>query len=164
MSERDRRALALAHAFGLDLRSPPVPAGAYAPSIRHGNVVYLSGQIPKIGNETVYSGTVGSDISVSQAQEAAKLCALRLLGALISAHGSLDHVDAILRLTVFVQSAPGFDLHSVVADGASALLADVLRCDKGHARTAVGILTLPKNASVEIDMIVALKPDATAVR
>lgn len=157
-TNRDSKAKALAAAVGLDLTVPAVPGGAYTPAVRHGDTAYLSGQIPKIGERIACLGPVGTEVTADQAKEAARLCALRLLGVLISTYGSLDAVHSVVRLNVFVQSAPGFDRHSEVADGASGVLASVLQCEVGHARTAVGVLSLPRNASVEVDMTVALEP------
>ncbi|MEJ8852877.1 RidA family protein [Variovorax rhizosphaerae] len=155
-SQRDARVREFAAAVGLDLVSPPVPGGAYSPVVSHGDTAYLAGQVAKIGNRILLAGAVGSAVTVAEAKEAAKVCALRLLGALIDAFGSLDLVSKVLRVNVFVQSAPGFDRHSEVADGAWKLLSDVLQCEVGHARTAVGVVSLPRNASVEVDMTVAL--------
>ncbi|SDE96420.1 Enamine deaminase RidA, house cleaning of reactive enamine intermediates, YjgF/YER057c/UK114 family [Variovorax sp. CF079] len=159
LGERDAKAIELAAMVGLDLTSAPIPGGAYSPAVLDGSMAYLSGQIPKIGGRVASLGPVGSEVTPAQAKEAAKVCALRLLGVLMTTFGSLDAVESVVRLNVFVQSAPGFDRHSEVADGASELLAKVLQCEKGHARTAVGVLSLPKNASVEIDMTVAVKQD-----
>jgi enamine deaminase RidA (YjgF/YER057c/UK114 family) len=154
---RDTRALALAAEIGLDLHAPTMPGGAYTPLVAHNETAYLSGQIPKIGDNVVTLGVVGTAVTTEQAKNGAKVCALRLLGILMGKYGTLDRVERIVRLNVFVQSAPGFDRHSQVADGASEVLAEVLECEVGHARTAVGVLSLPKNASVEIDMTAILK-------
>lgn len=154
--DRNTAAHELAATVGLDLTAPPVPGGAYTPAVRHGDTVYLSGQIPKIGERIACVGSVGAEVTPSQAKDAAKICALRLLGVLMSTYGSLDVVAKVVRLNVFVQSSQAFEQHSQVADGASEVLANVLQCEVGHARTAVGVLSLPKNASVEVDMTVAL--------
>ncbi len=158
MTSKDRNARVneLAATVGLDLTAPLVPGGAYVPVVRHGDTAYLSGQIPKVGERIAYLGSVGSDVTINQAKNAAKICALRLLGVLLSTYGTLDVVASVVRLNVFIQSAPGFDRHSEVADGASEALASVLQCELGHPRTAVGVFSLPKNASVEVDMTVAL--------
>lgn len=89
-TDRNTRATALAATVGLDLTAPPVPVGAYTPAVRHGDTVHLSGQIPKIGDHIASLGPVGSEVTPGQAKEAARICALRLLGVIISIYGSLD--------------------------------------------------------------------------
>ncbi|KAF1009911.1 MAG: hypothetical protein GAK32_01814 [Pseudomonas fluorescens] len=98
-------------------------------------------------------GKVGESLDLAQAQIAAGVSALRCLGLLKQALGSLDQVKSILRITVYVRSAEDFDLQSEVANGASDLLAEILGAAGAHTRTSVGVLQLPKLAAVEIDMI-----------
>jgi len=160
--ERDTLAAELAREVGLDLELPAVPGGAYAPFFRDGNILYLSGQVPKVGNEVVFTGPVGSAISIDQSKEAARVCALRLLGVLKQACGTLERVESVARLNVFVQSTPGFDKHSEVADSASKVLKDILQCEVMPARTAVGVLSLPRNASVEIDLVAIVRQGGPA--
>jgi len=82
---------------------------------------------------------------------------LRLLGVIHSRYGSLAVVGQVIRLNVYLQAVSGFQRHSEVADGASAQLAEILQCNAGHARTAIGVMSLPRGASVEIDMTVRLR-------
>jgi enamine deaminase RidA (YjgF/YER057c/UK114 family) len=118
--------------------------------------VFVSGQIPRVGNEVVVIGSVGADVSVTQAQLAAKVCTMRALALLRQTLGSLESISRILRVTVFVQSAPGFTQQSEVADGASEVLRSVLGEAGVHTRTSVGVVQLPKNAAVELDLIAAV--------
>jgi enamine deaminase RidA (YjgF/YER057c/UK114 family) len=130
--------------------------GNYASAVRHESHIYISGQIPRVGDTVVVVGRVGAEVSVPQAQLAAKVCAMRALALLRQSLGSLDQVHKILRITVFVQSAQGFTQHSEVADGASEVLYAVLGDAGVHTRTSVGVYQLPKNASVELDLIAAV--------
>ena len=149
----DRRfsdaAATLGHAFDGEIRV----GGNYVSVVRDGTTLYVSGQVPRVGSEVVVMGSVGGDVSLAQAQGAARICAMRALAILQRELGSLDKVRQVLRITVFVQSASGFTQQSEVADGASELLHAVLGERGRHARTSVGVFQLPKNASVEIDFI-----------
>jgi enamine deaminase RidA (YjgF/YER057c/UK114 family) len=133
--------------------------GNYVPLIRDGDTLYLSGQIPRVGDSVVVTGAAGSTVSLPEAQRAARVCVMRALALLARALGSLDQVRAVPRITVYVQSAPDFTQHSEVADGASELLFDILGPAGAHTRTSVGVLQLPKNATVELDMIACAMPN-----
>ncbi|MDB5763861.1 MAG: endoribonuclease [Herminiimonas sp.] len=130
--------------------------GNYVPIVGNGNEIYISGQIPRVGNTVVVTGRVGQDASLDDGRLAAKICAMRALALLRQSLGSLDRVKKILRMTVYVQSASDFTQQSEVADGASELLYSIFSSAGQHTRTSVGVFQLPKNASVEIDMIVAV--------
>ena len=127
--------------------------GNYTPLVRDGNHLYISGQIPRVGDAIVLPGKVGASLTVAQAQIAAGISALRCLGLLKQALGSLDQVKAIPRITVYVRSAEDFDQQSEVANGASDLLHEILGAAGAHTRTSVGVMQLPKSAAVEVDMI-----------
>ncbi|MGY1954416.1 RidA family protein [Pseudomonas pergaminensis] len=127
--------------------------GNYTPLVRDANHLYISGQIPRVGDAIVLPGKVGDTLTLAQAQIAAGISALRCLGLLKQALGSLDQVKAILRITVYVRSAEGFDQQSEVANGASDLLHEILGAAGVHTRTSIGVMQLPKSAAVEIDMI-----------
>lgn len=134
--------------------------GNYVPLVRDGQVVYLSGQIPRVGDVVVVQGRAGETVSLGQAQLAAKVCVMRALALLQRALGSLDQVRSVLRITVYVQSAADFTQQSEVADGASALLFSILGDAGAHTRTSVGVQQLPKNATVEVDLIAAVRDGA----
>jgi enamine deaminase RidA (YjgF/YER057c/UK114 family) len=128
--------------------------GNYVALARDGRHVYVSGQVPRVGSEVVVTGRAGGDVTLAQAQFAAQVCALRALALLQRSLGSLDPVRAILKVNVFTQAADGFTQLSEVADAASALLHEVLGPQAGaHARTSVGVFQLPKNATVELDLV-----------
>ncbi|MBD8093551.1 RidA family protein [Pseudomonas fluorescens] len=127
--------------------------GNYTPLVRDGNHLYISGQIPRVGDTLMLPGKVGESLTLAQAQIAAGISALRCLGLLKQALGSLDQVKTIARITVYVRSAEDFDQQSEVANGASDLFHEILGAAGVHTRTSVGVMQLPKSAAVEIDMI-----------
>jgi enamine deaminase RidA (YjgF/YER057c/UK114 family) len=151
----DRRfaeaATALGHAFDGELKI----GGNYLPVLRYGSTVYVSGQVPRAGSSVLVTGRVGEQVSLAQAQWGARICAMRALALLKRELGSLDQVRQILRVTVFTQSAQGFTQRSEVADAAAELLQSVLGPAGAHTRTSVGVFQLPKDASVELDLIAA---------
>lgn len=130
--------------------------GNYVPLLRDGHIIYLSGQVPRVGTEVVVTGRAGADVSLVEAQRAAKICVLRALALLQRELGSLEPLRQILRLTVYVQCTQDYTQQSQVADGASGLLYSILDAAGAHTRTAVGVLQLPKNATVELDLIAAV--------
>jgi len=143
----------LGYSFDGELRV----GGDYVPLVRDDQVVYVSGQVPRVGDSLVVTGRVGDDVGLEQAQRAAQVCAIRALVLLQRELGSLDEVRQILRITVYVQSAAQFTQHSEVADAASQLLHRVLERAGTHTRTSVGVFQLPKNASVELDLIASVR-------
>lgn len=150
---RDTRFAAVQAELGYSFDGEIKIGGNYVPVVQHGDQVFVSGQIPRVGSTVVVTGRVGSETSVLQAQLAAKICAMRALALLRQSLGSLDRVKHILRITVFVQSAQDFTQQSEVADAASEVLYAVLGPAGAHTRTSVGVVQLPKSASVEIDLI-----------
>ncbi|MFK3605698.1 MAG: RidA family protein [Pseudomonas fluorescens] len=127
--------------------------GNYTPLVRDGNHLYISGQIPRVGDTIVLPGKVGESLTLAQAQIAASISALRCLGLLKQTLGSLDQVKAIPRIAVYVRSAEDFDQQSEVANAASDLLHEILGAAGAHTRTSVGVMQLPKSAAVEIEML-----------
>lgn len=155
----DERFKQTAEGLGYRLDGEIRIGGNYLPWVRDGEQIYISGQIPRVGNTVVCTGAAGTDVDLSQAQRAAKICVLRALALLQRELGSLEQVKAIPRITVFVQSAANFTQQSEVADGASKVLFHVLGQVGAHARTSVGVIQLPKNATVEIDLIASVRED-----
>lgn len=143
---------ALSHSFAGEIKI----GGNYVSVVRHDNQVFVSGQIPRVGDTVVVTGRVGAEVSLTQAQYAAKVCTMRALALLRQELGSLDRVARILRITVFVKCTEDFSQQSEVADGASEVLYSVLGAAGVHTRTSVGVYQLPKNAPVEIDLIAAV--------
>jgi enamine deaminase RidA (YjgF/YER057c/UK114 family) len=116
--------------------------------------IYIAGQLPYVKGELPGQGVVGRDVSVSQAQELARLAALNALSVAAAAVGELEGVR-VVQMLVFVASTPEFGEQSTVADAASELLLTVLGDNGRHARTAIGVAGLPRNSPVEIQMVCA---------
>jgi enamine deaminase RidA (YjgF/YER057c/UK114 family) len=127
--------------------------GNYVPLVRHEDQIYISGQIPRVGDTVVVTGRAGADVTLEQAQRGAKISALRAIALLQRSLGSLDKVSRVLRMTLFVQCTDSFTQQSEVADGASELLFYVFGEAGAHTRSSVGVYQLPKNATVEMDLI-----------
>ena len=142
--------------LGITLSNPPKPAGSYVPVVRTGNLVFVSGQIPIKDDKIVYSGKVTKDLSIEDAQKAARLCIINALAQLKSEFGDLEKISKIVRLSGFVNSPPEFMEQPKVINGASDLLYEVFEKQGQHARIAVGVSSLPLNSAVEIDLIVEI--------
>jgi enamine deaminase RidA (YjgF/YER057c/UK114 family) len=119
-------------------------------------LAYLNGQLPYSGQTIPFSGAVGAEVSLAEAQECARLCALNALASILDEVGDLSRIRQLVRLTGYVAAAPGFTEHPAVMDAASAIFVEHLGDRGRHARTAIGVASLPKNAPVEIDVIFAL--------
>jgi enamine deaminase RidA (YjgF/YER057c/UK114 family) len=150
---RDARFQAEANALGHSFDGEIKIGGNYVPVVRDGHQIFISGQVPRVGNTVVVTGAAGADVDLAQAQVAAKICAMRGLALLQRSLGTLDKVRAILRITVYVRCAADFTQHSEVADAASEIFHRVLTEAGAHTRTSVGVLQLPKGATVELDLI-----------
>ena len=143
--------------MGIELPEAPKPLAAYIPAIQAGEFVYTSGQVPLASGELKYKGKVGSDLTEEQGYEAARLCAINCLSAIKGVIGDLDKIAQVIKVTGFVNSAPGFSSQPKVINGASEFLSQVFGDAGKHARAAVGVSELPINAAVEVEMIVKLK-------
>jgi enamine deaminase RidA (YjgF/YER057c/UK114 family) len=142
--------------LGIVLPAAAMPAFQYVPVTIHERLAFVSGQLPRQG-EALVTGKVGVDVDLEQAREAARLCILQGLACLNHVLGSLDRVEKILKVTGFVASAPGFNQQPKVIDAASELLVLLFGEAGRHARSAIGVAELPRNAAVEIELIVALR-------
>ena len=143
--------------LGISLPEPPAAVAAYVPYVVHGGMVWVSGQIPFRDGGLPRRGQVGRDISVEDAAEEARYCALNALAQLRAAAGSLDNIERIVKLTVFVASSEGFHAQPTVGNGASELLQEIFGENGRHARSAVGVAELPLGAPVEVEVVAALK-------
>jgi enamine deaminase RidA (YjgF/YER057c/UK114 family) len=139
--------------LGLDL--PPVvpPVAAYVPAVRSGSLVFTSGQLPVSGGRMDVTGKVGAMVTPEQAKDLARTCALNALAA-IDALVGLDSVVRVVKVVGFVASAPDFTGQPAVVNGASELLGDVFGDAGTHARSAVGVASLPLDAPVEVELVV----------
>ena len=141
--------------YGYELPMPKAPVASYIPVTRVGNVIYISGQISITADDQVITGLLGDNMNVVQGGNAAELCAVNVFAQIVHTAGvDLEKVVRVLKLTVFVASAPDFYEQHLVANGGSNLIIGVLG-DKGkHARSAIGVAALPRGAAVEIEAIV----------
>jgi enamine deaminase RidA (YjgF/YER057c/UK114 family) len=143
--------------LGIELPSAPPPAAAYVPFKRVGNLLFTSGQVAVGPDGLVATGIVGDSVDVPTAVQCARQCAINVLAQLKSALGDLSAVSEIVKLTVFVASAPDFTEQHLVANGASELMAEVFGEAGRHTRSAVGAPSLPTNTPVEVEAIVAVR-------
>lgn len=139
--------------LGIELPPAAAPVASYVPVRVSGDHAFVAGQIPLEDGRLLLSGKLGAELSIEQGQGAARRCALQGLAALREALGSLDRVKAIVKLDVFVASAPGFTDQPRVANGASDVLVEVFGDEGRHARAAVGVNELPLGAPVEVALV-----------
>src|SRR5438045_3975231 len=139
----------------LDITLPPVsgPFGAYIPAKRVGNLIYVAGQLPMKDGKLMAIGQVPSRCSLEDARAAAKQCIVNAIAAVQSVEGGVDSIAGVVRVGAFVSSDTSFTEQPKVADAASELLTQIFQDAGKHARAAVGVNTLPRDASVEIEVI-----------
>ena len=141
--------------MGLELLPPAAPVANYISAVRSGNLLFVAGHIAFQRDGTVLNvGKVGRDVSEDQGYEAAKLAMLNCLSSITDAIGDLDKVKQVVKLLVMVNAEPDFGRQFIVANGASDLLVELYGDSGRHARSAVGMGSLPLGASVEIEMVV----------
>ena len=143
--------------IGLELPPAAKPVGAYVPYLRTGNLIFTSGQLPLQEGRLIFEGKVGSDLTLEQGYEAARVTALNALAQIKAAVGDLEKVVKIVRLEGFVNSAPGFTGQPKVLNGASEFLIEIFGERGRHTRYAVGTNELPLNAPVELALTVEVK-------
>ncbi len=143
--------------LGITLPQAAAPAANYLPYKVSGSVLHLSGQLPMEAGAMAVTGLVGTETDLDSARRAAELCAINLLAqAKVALDGDLSRIKQVIKINGFVASAPGFTSQHLVINGASDLLVAVLGEAGKHARAAVGMASLPLNASVEIDAIMEI--------
>ena len=141
--------------LGIVLPEAAAPVASYVPVAVHGNLAYVSGQLPFIDGELV-TGRLGDGVSLEDGTAAARACGLMILAQLKNARIPLDRVARVVKLGAFVNSTPDFTDQPKVANGASELMFDVFGESGRHARAAVGVPSLPLGAAVEVDAVIAL--------
>ncbi|MDQ2710139.1 MAG: RidA family protein [Actinomycetota bacterium] len=146
--------------LGMDLPQVPAPAGAYLPAVRTGSLVFTAGQLPIVDGRLAATGRVGAEIDVEQGAELARACALNALAA-VDALVGLDAIERVVKITGFVASAPDFYAQPAVLDGASTLIGEIFGDAGGHARSAIGVAQLPKNAPVEVEVVVQVTTEVS---
>lgn len=140
--------------IGVELPEVATPRGNYVPVVISGTHAYVAGQVPFWNEEVKFTGKVGADLSLEQAQEAARLCALNILAQLRKAlGGDLDRVKRTVKLGGFVNCNADYTQHPLVINGASDLMVEIFGEAGRHARFAVGSASLPLDSAVEIDAI-----------
>ena len=143
--------------LGIELPEAPTPMGSYLPWAKAGKLVFVSGQLPRKEGKIVYQGRVPTEIGMELAKEGAEICALNAISVLKAAVGDLDKVKQIVRLTCWVASSPFFFDQPQVANGASDFLVKIFGEAGKHSRMTTGVIALPGNATVGIDLIAAVK-------
>ncbi len=143
--------------LGITLPEPAAPVAAYVPVVIAGGLAHVSGQVSIVGGQLL-KGRLGEDLSLEQGVEGARACGLMILAQLKAALGSLDRVERIVKLGAFINSTADFTDQPKVANGASELMAEVFGEAGKHARSAVGVPSLPLGVAVEVDAIVAVRP------
>jgi len=144
--------------LGIVLPKVPAPVANYLPYRVAGNLLFLAGQGPRDESGNLLSGKVGADVSVDEAYKRARIIGLQLLSATRIALGSLDRVDTVVKMLCMVNAVPEFKEHPKVANGMSDLFVEVFGENGKHARSAVGMGSLPGQISVEIEGIFSIKP------
>lgn len=142
--------------LGLQLPEPAAPVAAYVPAVEAGGLLYISGQVSQRNGQRI-TGRLGEDLDLEAGRDAAQSCGVMLLAQMKAALGSLDRVARVVKLGVFVNSTSDFTDQPKVADGCSLLMADVFGETGRHARSAVGVPSLPLGVAVEIDAVVAVR-------
>jgi enamine deaminase RidA (YjgF/YER057c/UK114 family) len=140
--------------LGIELPAAPKPVANYVPVVRVGDLLFLSGVLPSKEGQLVMTGKLGADVSIEQGVAAAKLAVLNALAIVKAEAGSLDRVKRIVKMVGHIASASGFTDQPLVLNGASDLLVAVFGETGRHARVAVGAAELPRQAPIEIELIV----------
>jgi len=143
--------------LGLKLPDAPAPAGSYVPTVRTGNRLYCAGTISAFNGRLTHVGQVGQEQTIETGYESAKICALATLANIKAALGSLDRVARFVYVGGFVNAVNGFADSPAVVNGASDLFVSVFGEAGKHARAAVAVCGLPKNSTVEVQVVVEVK-------
>ena len=143
--------------LGFPLPAPPKPVANYVPVVRTGNLLFLSGVLPAHEGRLVMTGKLGENLTVEQGVEAARVAVLNGISIVRSEAGSLDRVKRIVKMVGYIASASGFTDQPQVLNGASDLLVSLFGDAGRHARVAVGAAELPRQAPLEIELIVELR-------
>ena len=143
--------------LGLEVPEVVAPLASYVPAARSGTLVYTAGQLPMVKGELAATGKVGAEIDPERAAELARTCALNAIAAVKAEVGELSRVRRIVKVVGFVASAPDFYGQPQVINGASDLLGEVFGDAGRHARSAVGVAVLPRDAPVEVELTVEVE-------
>ena len=144
--------------LGRELPQVVPPVASYVPAVQTGVYVYTAGQLPMVNGEMLAIGKVGAAVSEDLARECARACALNALAAVVSVVGDIDRIRRVVKVVGFVACDPDFVAQPAVVNGASDVLGEIFGEAGVHARSAVGVAALPKDAPVEVEMIVEVTP------
>lgn len=139
--------------LGLSLPSVAAPIGSYQPAVVLGDLVFTSGQLPMVDGKLAVTGRLGAEVSVEDASAAARVAGLNAVAAVADIAGGVDNILKVVKVTAFVAGTADFDAQPKVANGASDLFADIFGEAGVHARSAVGVSSLPMNSPVEVEII-----------
>lgn len=145
--------------LGIELFDPPPRAGNYVGAVRTGNLLYVAGHGPRKPEGGYLVGKVGRDLDLEQAQEAARLTVIDILSSLKAEIGTLSKVERIVKVTGMINAVDSFGEHPQVMNGASDFLVEVFGASGKHARSSVGVSSLPIGTPIEIDMVVEIKDE-----
>ncbi len=143
--------------LGMVLPEVPAPLAAYVPAKKVGQVIFTAGQLPLLKGELICKGLLGKDVDVEQAYQAARICTLNALAAIKGVVKDLGQIVQVVRVVGYVASTSTFTQQPAIVNGASELLLEIFGEVGKHARSAVGVTSLPLNASVEIELTVEVK-------
>jgi enamine deaminase RidA (YjgF/YER057c/UK114 family) len=143
--------------LGMKLPEAAAAVASYEPTLEHAGLLYISGQLP-FSDGTLITGRLGESMGVDEGQHAARQCALMIAAQIKRALGTLNRVDRVLKLNIFVSSSASFTEQPKVANGASDVIEQIFGDAGRHARSAVGVAVLPMGAPVEVDAIIAIHP------
>ena len=143
--------------LGMVLPEVPAPLAAYVPAKKVGQVIFTAGQLPLLKGELICKGLLGQDVDVEQAYQAARICTLNALAAIKGVVKDLDQIVQVVRVVGYVASTSTFTQQPAIVNGASELLLEVFGEVGKHARSALGVASLPLNAPVEIELTVEVK-------
>lgn len=142
--------------LGLTLPTVAAPLAAYVPAVRFGDLVFSSGQLPTLDGRLMATGKVGAEVTAELGAECARTAALNAVAAVAAEVGDLDAIVRVVKVVIFVASAPSFTGQPQVGNGASEVLQEIFGDAGRHARSAVGVASLPLDAPVEVELTVAV--------
>lgn len=145
--------------LGIVLPNAARPVASYIPAKKVGNLIFTSGQLPMVNGELISKGLLGLSVEIEEANMAAKICTLNALAAIKNLIGDLDKIQQIVKVTGYVACVPTFTEQPAVVNGASEFLLELFGESGKHARSAVGMSSLPLNSSVEIELTVEVREE-----
>ena len=144
--------------LGIDLPEPTTPMGNYVPSLRIGDLVYLSGVVARDKDGNLLAGKLGDDYSVDDGYQAARACGLQILANMVRETGDLDRIVRVVKVSGMVNATPDFTDPPAVVNGCSDALVEVLGDRGRHTRSAFGVAALPGGVAVEVEAVVQVSP------